>query len=607
MPGLAGIITKGPKEKAEDELRRMVSAMRHEPFYVTGTWKDAEQGVYVGWIELEDPGRGPMPQTNETGDKVLVFSGSDFPEPGAADLLRERGHQVEEGSLAHLVHTAEEDRSFPAGLNGQFHGLLVDRTRGTAMLFNDRYAARRLYVHEAKDAFYFAAEAKALLAVRPELRSACARGLGEMVSCGCVLEDRTLFKGIDILPWGAAWTFHNGALKEKASYFSLREWEEQSELAGEPYYQALRDALIGNLPRYFHGADRIGMSLTGGLDTRVIMAWHAAPPGTLPCYTFGSGYRECRDVQIARRIARECGQPYHVIPVAQEFLSNFPKYAERTVFVTDGAAGVLHSPGLYANGKAREIAPVRMTGNFGDEMMRHWVVFRPHPPAEGVFSADFHREMTAAAQTYAGTIGEMKPAQAAARQISWFFHGLQALEGSQVEMRTPFLDNQAIRTAFRFRGTVNPTNDLRVRLIQEGSARMARIRTDLGYAGRGGKPATAFWYLFHRATMRAEFAFEHGDPRWLTWIDRRLLGRQLEKHFVGLHKFTHFSRWYRQELAGTVREILLDRRTLTRPFLNPRAVELVVEEHLKGVANHTPTIHLLLTLEYFHRLFVDAT
>jgi asparagine synthase (glutamine-hydrolysing) len=607
MPGIAGIITKRPREQAANELGRMVKAMRHEPFYVSGTWCDAELGIHVGWVELENAGRGPMPLKNENGDKVLVFSGSDFPEPGTADGLRARGHRVEDGALAHLIHEAEEDGKFPAGVNGQFHGLLVDRARGTAMLFNDRYAARRLYVHEAEDGFYFAAEAKALLAVRPELRRVSARALGELVSCGCVLEDRTLFEAIGILPWGAAWMFHNGALEAKGSYFSHREWEEQSELEGEAYYRAVREAIVGNLPRYLRETGRIGMSLTGGLDTRIIMAWHKAMPGALPCYTFGGAQRESRDVQIARRIARECAQPHQVITLGQEFLRDFPRYAERTVYLTDGTASVMRCHGLYANRKAREIAPVRMTGNFGDEMIRHWVVFRPALSDDGVFSPDLQGEMARAGATYARRMGEFQPGQAALRQISWYFHGLQALEGSQVEMRTPFLDNQLVRTAYRMRGTVHATNDVRVRIIQEGSARLGRIRTDLGYAGRGGKAATAFWYLFHRGTMRAEYAFEHGDPQWLVSLDRRLLGRKLEKQFVGLHKFTHFSRWYREELAGYVKEMLLDRRTLLRPYLNAKAVERVVEEHLNGTANHTPTIHNLLTLEHFHRLFVDAT
>ena len=82
MPGIAGIITKRPREQATGELERMVAAMRHEPFYVSGTWTDADLGIYAGWVELNDPGRGPMPQTNETGNKVLVFSGSDFPSRG---------------------------------------------------------------------------------------------------------------------------------------------------------------------------------------------------------------------------------------------------------------------------------------------------------------------------------------------------------------------------------------------------------------------------------------------------------------------------------------------------------------------------------------------
>ena len=68
------------------------------------------------------------------------------------------------------------------------------------MLFNDRYGMHRLYYHESKEAFYFAVEAKAILEVCPDLRRADPRGLGEFVACGCVLENRTLFEGIYVLP-----------------------------------------------------------------------------------------------------------------------------------------------------------------------------------------------------------------------------------------------------------------------------------------------------------------------------------------------------------------------------------------------------------------------
>ena len=172
----------------------------------------------------------------------------------------------------------------------------IGRSR-TVTLFNDRYGMHRIYYHEAKDAFYFAAEAKAILAVRPELRSIDPDGLAEFVSCGCTLENRTLFKNIRVLPPASAWMFRAGIDQAQGCSISIaKEWEEQSLLEPEPYYQQLREVFSKNLPRYFNGQERIGISLTGGLDSRMIMAWGKAAPGSLPCYSFGGMYRDSQDV-----------------------------------------------------------------------------------------------------------------------------------------------------------------------------------------------------------------------------------------------------------------------------------------------------------------------
>src|SRR5438128_870965 len=186
MPGIVGLLTKMPREWAERQLLRMVDTLHHEPFYVTGTWTDEVLGVYVGWVARKDSFCDGMPLSTEGGDVVLVFAGEDFPEPGTARRLKERGHRVEAEGPSYLVHLYEEDAAFPAGLNGRFHGVVTDRARGTTTLFNDRYGMHRIYYHEAGQAFYFAAEAKAILDVRPELRRPDPRGLGELVACACV-------------------------------------------------------------------------------------------------------------------------------------------------------------------------------------------------------------------------------------------------------------------------------------------------------------------------------------------------------------------------------------------------------------------------------------
>src|SRR5437764_1501712 len=82
--------------------------------------------------------------------------------------------------------------------------------------------------HESPEAFYFAVEAKAILAVCPEVRRSDPRALGELVACGCVLENRTLFDGVGVMPSSSAWVFRRGTLEKKKSYFHSSEWEQQT-------------------------------------------------------------------------------------------------------------------------------------------------------------------------------------------------------------------------------------------------------------------------------------------------------------------------------------------------------------------------------------------
>jgi asparagine synthase (glutamine-hydrolysing) len=605
MPGIFGLITSKPRDWAEPQLRRMLKVLRHESFYVTGTWIDETAGIYVGWTARENSFSDGMPVQNERGDITLVFSGEEYPEPNIVQSLKERGHQFKTGP-SYLVHLYEEDPSFPKSLNGRFQGLVADRTRGVATLFNDRYSMHRLYYHEAKDAFYFAVEAKAILDVRPELQRTDPRSLGEFVACGCVLENRTLFEGVQVLPAASAWSFRAGSIETKKTYFEPREWEQQELLDPESYHREIREIFSRRFPRYLNGHERIGVSLTGGLDTRTVMAWQRFPPKSLPCYTYGGIDRECRDVVVARRIARECQQPHQVIPVGDEFFARFPHYAERSVYLTDAGVEVNRAPDLYLSEKAREIAPVRMTGLYGDEIQRPQIrAFKPSTPAPGLFSPSLLPHVAAARQTYAGLVQGHPTTFAAFRQAPWHHHGILSLEQTQLAVRTPFLDNDFVRTAFRAPQLVTANNDVRVRLIGDGSAAMQRIRTDRGF---GGEPGIASWFdqKFQEFTFKAEYAYDYGMPQWLAGVDHFFSPLKLERLFLGRHKVYHYRVWYRDVLADYVKQMLLDSRTLSRPYLERKGVEAVVRGHLKGNRNHTTEIHRLLSLELIHRLFVDA-
>lgn len=611
MPGIVGLITKMPRGRAEAELLRMVSSLCHESFYEKGTWINESLGVYVGWVAHRNSFSDGMPIRNERGDVSLVFSGEEYPEPGTVGRLNQKGHDCNPRGPSYLVHLYEDDPTFLDGLNGRFHGLVADQSQGTATLFNDRYGMHQLYYHESKDAVYFAPETKAILTVLPSLRTLDPHSLGESIACGCVFEGRTLFKGIYELPHAAQWVFRNGALERKGSYFHLRQWRDQPTLDTESYYRTLQEAFSRNLPRYFNGPEKLGVSLTGGLDTRMIMAWQKSSPGSLPCYTFGGMFRDSRDVTVSRMVAGICQQPHEVITVGGEFLSRFAHYAERSVYLTDGRVGVNRSPDLYVGGKARAVAPVRIAGVYGSEVLRRLRAFKPSEPTSGLFRHELLSHIRSARLPYAKLLREHPVSFAAFAQAPQ--RGVNLLEQTQVSVRLPFLDNDLVQAAFRApsspaakNGSTGDDNDICLRLIADGNAALGMIRSDRGLGGNGRRLPASFCRAFLEFTFKAEYAYDYGMPQWVARMDHVFSRLHFERLFLGRHKLYHFRVWYRDALAKYVKEMLLDPITLSRPYLDRNVLEAMVVGHLKGNRNYTTEIHQALSLELLHRLFVDA-
>jgi asparagine synthase (glutamine-hydrolysing) len=581
----------------------MLRSIRNEDIYNSGSYVDEPLGAYIGWTVLKDSFSDGMPLHSERKDVSLVFSGEEYPDRQTVDGLQSKGHQMGLTDAAYLVHLYEEDPHFVRNLNGMFHGLALDRNRKVLNLFNDRYGMHRLYYYQSSDAFYFATEAKAILGVQPELRTPDPRGLGEFVALSCVLENRTIFKDIRVIPAASYWTFKNGQLESRATYFAPCQWEEQTPLSPKDYQQELRSTLLTILPRYFAGQQKLGMAMTGGLDTRVILASHPPEPGSLPGYTFGSKYRDTYDVRIGRQVARLCQQSHEVLEVGDEFLRQFPKYAERSAFITEGTVDLFRASDLYLSEKVRQIAPAKIVGTYGSEIVRQAVMFKPVAPAEGLFRPEFLVHINSATDTYLRLREQHPVTFAAFRQSPWYHHGILALEQSQLTVRSPFMDNEFVRAAYRAPIGSTSDDDVRVRLIQEGSPALGGIRSDRGVGGNGSRLGSLLARAFGEFTFKAEYAFDYGMPQALARVDHLLSWLHMERLFLGRHKLVHFRLWYRDKLADYVREMLLDSRTLSRPYLQPAAVRAIVDGHTRRGLNYTTAIQKLLTLELLQRLF----
>jgi asparagine synthase (glutamine-hydrolysing) len=232
-------------------------------------------------------------------------------------------------------------------------------------------------------------------------------------------------------------------------------------------------------------------------------------------------------------------------------------------------------------------------------------MFKAVMPPPGLFRPEFLSYIRQAENTYAELRREHPLTFAAFRQSPWYHQGVLSLESTQLTVRSPYLDNGIVQTIFREPKLDGLNGDIRLRLIRDGSPTLAALRTDRGVGG-SNRLASAFSRAYLEFTFKAEYAYDYGMPQWVSQVDHALAPLHLERLWLGRHKLSHFRVWYRDVLSEYVREILLDRRTLSRPYLQPKAVEAMVNGHTREGRNYTSVIHKLLTLELLQRLFLDA-
>jgi len=607
MIGIFLIISKSFQDRKEENLRSIIDCMMHEPFYTSGIIIFEKLKLGVGWVNHKRSFSDCMPVWNETKDICMIFSGEDFIERKVFAYIKSRDHDCNLEDASYLVHLYEEmGLKFIEKLNGWFCGLLLDFRLKKAFLFNDRYGMHRIFVHENKDGIYVSSEAKALLAVLPELREFDPKGLGEFLTCGCTLGNQSLYKGINILPAGALWEFENGELKRRGTYFGLEKWTGQHKLNEERFSYELLETYGKAVKRYSGGTLLVGISLTGGLDSRMVMACLDKSLGNFRCYTFGSMYRDTFDVKIAREVAKASGQPHHVIVLGEEFLRDFPNYLERAVYISDGYIGLSGAAELYVNSLARNLAPVRLTGNYGGELLRGDRSFRYEVPKGTFVNPDIIPYMKVARKTFQELETKDPVTFALFHQAPSQGYGRLAIERTQVILRTPFMDNDLVKLIYQSSPNLLKGEKLSVAIVSRYKPDLLKIPTDRGLLCGSTTLGCLIRQLHRKALIKAEYWSSHGMPNWLAAISRYGLGRFLEKTFLGRDKFQHFRLWTQKRFASYVTDVILQGTEDLEEFFNRLHIERMIREHMTGRKNYIDEIDKIMTITLGYRTLLKS-
>jgi asparagine synthase (glutamine-hydrolysing) len=601
MPGIVGIISRRPSEECQSLVKAMACSMEHESFYDSGTYCVGEMGVCAGWVAHENSFAAAQPFFNERRDVALLFSGECFMDRETRTDLREKGHEFEEAAGSWLVHLYEEEgEGFFAKLNGLFSGLLIDKRQEKAFLFNDRYGVERVYWHETNEATFFASEAKALLRISPELRAFDEEGVAQFLAFGCTLGERTLFRDVQVLPGASVWSFKNGKC-QKRRYFLPEMWESQPALTVDAFRSRFQETFKGILPHYLESNSKIGISLTAGVDSRMIMAC-LPQSGVKPiCYTYSGEKRDTLDARLAARLAEACGLEHEILRLGRDFFSDFASYVDRTVYVTDGSLGSLGAHEIYLSSQARALSPVRLTGVFGGEVLRGVSMFKPLHLTHRLVSGDLAEAVATWARQWSHD-GEHPITFAAFREIPEKRFATPAASRSQTSFRTPYLDNEIVALAYQAPETVRTSFDFTLSLINANNPSLSKIPTDMGLMGEANRLTAAFRRIFSKTVCKLDYLRNEGLPHGLSRFDSLFTQLSSVLGVAGLHKYLPYRIWFQQELRAYVDEILSDTQVRHSSLWNPHFLEHLASDHAAGRKNYVREIDAVLTLEAVERL-----
>lgn len=574
----------------------MLEIMQHEKYYVGGRYTNPDVGLDVGWWSQQSSLGESMPAISNDRRFVLIFAGEHFSHDSSHGS-DDRNGAMESRSYELLRLYEKLGDKFLNQMNGWFCGIAIDLNLRKITLFNDRYGMSRLYFFRGEDEFIFASEAKCLLRIRPELRRIDPAALAQYLQFDCVMGNKTLFERVSLLPVASSWEFDGGTEPQQRTYFNFAEWEEQPRLERDRFYEKFEETVSRVFPAYMTGAQPVGLSLTAGLDTRAILAAARARNQSLPCYTFGGAWGETYDIGTARKLATICSQQFNAIKISDHFLAEFPKYAQKSVYLSDGTHDALGAHDVYFNEIARNIAPIRLTGKLGSEIVRTRRLISAGNFPRGLLQPSFAPYLDEAPSFESVAERSHPLSRVVAEEIPWHEFGRIAVEQSRVVLRTPYMDNDLVKLMYQAPPELRASRTLQSRYVEDTSHEISDIPTNMGRIGNDSELMRNTAYAFYWALFKLEHIYLFATPHWLTRFDRKLERLRLERILAGRQKFEGYRIWMKTHFAEFIRDTLLGPQAQCTDFFDKALLTKMVIGHTAGTHNYLKEINKMLTVE----------
>jgi asparagine synthase (glutamine-hydrolysing) len=631
MCGINGIALSSRSGNRVDAelLKRMGDVLTHRGPDDEGIFIDDNIGLGHRRLSIVDVAAGHQPMTNESRSLHITYNGEIYNHLDYRQELIARGHiyqtHCDTEAILHLY--AEYGAECVKYLRGMFAFAIWDRARRELFIARDRLGVKPLYyLHTDDGSLYFASEMKAILetdAVKSKLNySVFSDYLANHAPSG----EETLFEGIKRLLPGHTLTWRDGKVtvqkywdvsfekavdKGRSDDDYIAEWSDL-------FTQSVRLRLMADVP--------LGMFLSGGIDSSAIAAVMSKLVEE-PIKTFSVAFaeREANELEYARLVAHTFKTDHHeVIIDANQFFNALPSL----IWHEDEPLAHPSSVALYfVSDLASKHVKVVLTGEGSDELMAGYARYRK--TILNLSVGEHYERMVPSSirnlvrKQFSGMTGSKLR-----RKLGRTFLNLPP------DIESIYFDNFAVfsraaqqqllapRTLERM-GAIDPYAGVRNALAHTDAQSLldqllyADIKTYLhellmkqDQMSMAASVESRVPFLDHKLV---EFTSSLPERLKLHGSTTKYILRQSMKNILPAEILDRpkmgfpvpIGSWFRAGKRSILDEYVLSDRAMQRGIFNNDFLRALVNQHQRGLANHSERLWPLVNLEIWLRQFID--
>src|SRR5205809_4880142 len=404
MCGICGQFNFARNEPVEPAtIRRMTGTIVHRGPDDEGYFISGPVGLGFRRLSIIDLAGGHQPMSDAEETVWVIFNGEIYNFKELRSELEGLGHSFRTKSDTEvIIHGYKEwGTEVLNHLNGMFGLAIWDVEKKRLVVARDAMGIKLIYYRIANGQLTFGSEIRAIVAAENSKPEVDPVALNLFLRFHYTPSPLTILQGTRKLAPGTMLTVENGQCQEKRWYnytptpfSSPKEDEEATHELLELYRAAVRRHLLSDVP--------VGILLSGGIDSGLLLALMNEQGGPWPAYTIGYGETfEDDELADAKETAALLGARHVPVKLDRaEFERSLPKIVE---CLEEPIAASSIVPMYFVSQRARQDVKVALVGQGPDEL------FGGYKRHLGVHYGDWWRGLPAGLRSMIGSAIDRLP------------------------------------------------------------------------------------------------------------------------------------------------------------------------------------------------------